>query len=112
MRMLSVSVVSLRPLSLFVCLRVVTLCGLMDSSPPGSSVHGIVQARILEWLAISSSRGSSQQRIESASPALAGGFFTTEPPGKPCLLMMFVNYCFAIGFGLVVLILFSENGLG
>ena len=33
------------------------LCGLMDSNPPGSSVHGILQARILEWGAISSSRG-------------------------------------------------------
>ena len=36
-----------------------TLCGPMDCSPPGSSVHGILQARILEWVAISSSRGSS-----------------------------------------------------
>ena len=37
-----------------------TLCNLMDSSPPGSSVHQIAQARILEWVAISLSRGSSQ----------------------------------------------------
>ena len=36
-----------------------TLCNLMDCSPPGSSVHGILQARILEWLAIPFSRGSS-----------------------------------------------------
>ena len=36
-----------------------TLCNPMDCSPPGSSVHGILQARILEWVAISSSRGSS-----------------------------------------------------
>ena len=36
-----------------------TLCNPMDYSPPGSSVHGILQARILEWVAISSSRGSS-----------------------------------------------------
>ena len=39
-----------------------TLCNPMDCSPPGSSVHGIAQARILEWIAISSSRGSSQPR--------------------------------------------------
>ena len=39
-----------------------TLCGSMDYSLPGSSVHGISQAKILEWVAISSSRGSSQQR--------------------------------------------------
>ena len=52
----------------------------------GSSVHGIFQARILEWVAISYSRESSQPGIKSmfpGSPALAGGFFTTEPPGKP-----------------------------
>ena len=37
----------------------------MDYSPPGSSVHGILQARILEWVAMSSSRGSSQPRDQS-----------------------------------------------
>ena len=55
----------------------------MGCSLPGSSVHGISQARILEWVAISSSRGSSRPReqscISSASPALAGRFLTTEP---------------------------------
>ena len=51
----------------------------MNCAPPGSSVHGISQARILEWAAISSSRGPSQPGIKLASPALAGGFFTTEP---------------------------------
>ena len=53
----------------------------MDCSLPGSSVHGILQARILEWVAMSSSRGSSQPRMESMSllsPALAGRFFTTS----------------------------------
>ena len=63
-----------------------TLWDPMYCSPTGSSVHGILQARILEWAAISSSRGSFQPRIEPlshVSPALAGGFFTAEPPGKP-----------------------------
>ena len=53
----------------------------MDCSPPGSSVHGILQARILEWVAIPSSRGSSNPGIEPASfisPALAGIFITTS----------------------------------
>ena len=62
------------------------LCDPVDSSPPGSSVHGISQARILKWVAISFSRGSSQPRdctCTLASPALAGGFFITAPPGKP-----------------------------
>ena len=39
-----------------------TLCDLMDCSPPGSSVHGILQASVLEWVAIPFSRGSSQLR--------------------------------------------------
>ena len=55
----------------------------MDCSPPGSSVHGISQARILEWVAISFSRGSSQPRNQTQVSCMAGGFFTTEPPGKP-----------------------------
>ena len=49
-------------LSLQLCL---TLCDPMHCSPPGSSVHGISQARILEWLAISSSKGSSQSRDQT-----------------------------------------------
>ena len=55
----------------------------MDSSPPGSFVHGILQARILEWLAISSPGDLPDPGIKPAAPALAGGFFTTEPPGQP-----------------------------
>ena len=57
-----------------------TLCDLVDCSLPGFSVHGISQARILEWDAISPSRGSSRPRDWTASPALAGGFFSSEPP--------------------------------
>ena len=56
-----------------------------DYSPPGSSVHGILQASELEWVAISSSWGLSNPGIEPSSPALAGRFFTTEPPVKPQL---------------------------
>ena len=48
----------------------------MDCSPPGSSVHGILQARILEWVAIPSSRGSSQLRDQTQASRIAGGFFT------------------------------------
>ena len=46
-----------------------------DCSPPGSSVHGISQARILEWVTISSSRRSSLPRDQPTSPALVGRFF-------------------------------------
>ena len=52
------------------------LCNPMDCSPPGSSVHGILQARILEWVAISSSRGSSQPRDRTQVSCIAGRFFT------------------------------------
>ena len=55
----------------------------MDFSPPGSSVHGILQARILEWVAMPSSRGSSQPRDQTQVSCIASRFFTTEPPGKP-----------------------------
>ena len=47
-----------------------TLCNPMDCSPPGTSVHGISQARILEWAVIPLSRGSFQHRIEPKSPEL------------------------------------------
>ena len=65
----------------------------MDGSPAGSSVHGIFQARILEWVAISYSGDLSDPGIEPkspASPASAGGFFTTAPPGK--LYSLYINY--------------------
>ena len=54
----------------------------MDYSPPGSSAHGILQAKILEWFAISFSRGSFQPRDQTHICCLAGRFFTTKPPGK------------------------------
>ena len=54
-------------------------CDPINCSLPGSSVHGISQGKILEWVAISFPRGSSQPR----DPELAGGFFTTKTPGNP-----------------------------
>ena len=58
------------------------LCDPTDYSPPGSSVHGIPQARILEWAAISFSRGSSQPRGQTQVSCITGRFFTTKPPGE------------------------------
>ena len=52
------------------------LCNLMDCSLPGSSVHGIFQARILEWVAIPFSRASSQPRDWTQVSCIAGRFFT------------------------------------
>ena len=68
--------------SLQLCL---TLWDSMDGSPTGSSVHGLLQARILNWAAMASSRDLPNLEIESASPeapALQADSFTTEPPGK------------------------------
>ena len=48
----------------------------MDCSPPGSSIHGILQARILEWVTMPSSKGSSQPRDQTCVSCIAGGFFT------------------------------------
>ena len=59
------------------------LYGTMDCSPPCSLVHGISQARILEWVAIPFSKGSSQPRDQTQVSCTADGFLTTEAPGKP-----------------------------
>ena len=58
-----------------------TLCDSMDYSPPGSSVHGILQAGILEWIAIASSRDLPDPGVNPApliAPTLVGGFFITS----------------------------------
>ena len=52
-------------------------------SPPGSSVLGISQAKILEWVAFPSPGDLPDPGIKPVFPALADGFFTTEPPGTP-----------------------------
>ena len=60
--------------------RVWLFCDPLDCSPPGSSVHGISQARILEWVAASFSRRSSQPRDRTQVSCIADRFFTAEPP--------------------------------
>ena len=65
-----------------------TLCDPMDGSPPDSSVHGIFQARILEWVAISFSRRSSQPRDQTWSLSLQADSLRTKWRGKPFTLMM------------------------
>ena len=60
-----------------------TLCDPMDCSLPGSFVHGILQARMLKWVAISFSRGSPQPAIEPRTPALQAVSLPSEPSEKP-----------------------------
>ena len=59
-----------------------TLCDPVDCSPPGSSIHGILQAGILEWLPFPSRGDLPNPGIEPRSPALQADAVTSEPPGK------------------------------
>ena len=59
----------------------------MDCSPPGSSVHGIFQAEYWSGLPFPSPGNLPDRGMEPTSPALAGGFFTAEPPGKSVELL-------------------------
>ena len=61
-----------------------TLCDLMDCSPPGSSVHGILQAGILEWVAIPSPGDLPDPGIKPRSPALQADSLPSVPPGRFC----------------------------
>ena len=70
-----------------------SFCNPMDSSLLGSSVHGSFQARILEWVAISFSKGSSQPRdrlVSPESPTWEDRFFTTPPPGSPSASLLVI----------------------
>ena len=62
-----------------------TLCNPIDCIPPSCSVHGILQARILEWVAMPSSRGSAllDPEIEPTSPALQADSLPLSPKGSP-----------------------------
>ena len=84
-------------LSCFSCVR---LCDSMDCSLPGSSVHGIFQARIREWVAMPSFRRSSRPEDRLCvycRSCIAGRFFTTEPPGKSHYLYLHLDlYVFNI----------------
>ena len=73
-----------------------TLCDPTDCSPPGFSVHGILQARILEWIAIPFSRGTSQPRNRTLVSCVAGRFFTVWATGTPFRYMIckyFFPFC-------------------
>ena len=83
-----------------------TLCDPMHYSSPGSSVHGICQARILEWVAISFSRDLPVPGIELtslASPTLADRFFTAAPLRKPILRVHMMLYQIFAGSGIFIL---------
>ena len=71
-----------------------TFCGSVDCSPLGSSVHGILQARILEWVAIPFSRGSSGPRDRTWVSCIACRFFTARATKEALVHMhMCVHIC-------------------
>ena len=90
-----------------------TLCDCVDYSPPGSPVHGILQARILERLPFPSPGESSQSRIEPVSPALQAVSLPLDQEGRPTLA---ISYCFTICFEMLSAFLFFffflHGGLG
>ena len=69
-----------------------TLCDPMDCSLPDFSVLGILQARILEWVTVLFSRGSSQPRDLTQISCTAGRFFLSEPPGEQVTLIWSPSY--------------------
>ena len=88
-----------------------TLCNPMDCSLPGSSVHGILQARILEWVAISSPGDSLDSEIKSGSPALRADSLPSEPQRSPDWILLYDRKecvsSFRNGFCLFIGLLFS-----
>ena len=84
-----------------------TFCNPMNCSPSGSSAHGILQARILEWVAISFSRGSFWPRDQTLVSCIAGGFFTVwatragegEPNGESSMETYTLPYVKQIASG-------------
>ena len=68
-----------------------TVCDPMDCSPPGSSVCGILQAEMLEWVAISFSRGSSRSRDQTWVSHIAGRFFTIWATREALMLIKWVT---------------------
>ena len=70
-------------LKVLITLLCLTLCDSISCSPPGSSAHGILQTRILEWVAIPFSRRSSWSKGQTRVSCIACGFFTICATGKP-----------------------------
>ena len=85
--------------------RVQLFCDLMDYSPPGFSVHGISQARMLEWVAISFSRASSCPEIKLNISCIAGRFLTVSHQENPNLY----NIVHQLHFNIYTLLLKNKN---
>ena len=80
------------PVNQWSCSVVSDSCNTMDCSLPDPSIHEIFQARVLEWVAISFSRGLPDLGIEPRSPALQADTLPSELPGKPTLMKVTYNH--------------------
>ena len=89
-----------------------TLCNPVAYSPPGSSIRGILQARILEWVAMPSSRDLPSPGIKPRSLALQVDSLPSEPPGKPRLNVMAMVLLTFFAFIQSYIILFCKCHLG
>ena len=75
-----------------------TLCEPIDCNPPGSSIHGILQARILEWVAIPSLGDFPDPGMEHSSPGLQGDSLPSEPRGKPIVVKDKASLCLLLHY--------------
>ena len=101
--------------SVLVTQSCLTLCDPMDCSPPGSSVHGILQARILEWVSIHFSRGSSWPTDRTQVSCIAGRFFTVWATRKTSctnICTYFFRCTYIIVLKTVLFSLILEWGVG
>ena len=90
-----------------------TLCYPMDCSPPGSSVHRIFRARVLEWVAISFSRASSPSRNQTRLSSIVSRCFTVWASGKSIVnimsLICWVKHILRRPVGVVIAIIYSRS---
>ena len=92
-----------------VCLCVqlhLTLCNPMDYSLTGSSQHGIFPARILEWIAISSSKGSSQPRDPTCISCIGRQILLAEPPGKDTFSLFLIKWIIVVNISCLFPLIF------
>ena len=87
------------------CMHALTLCNPTDWSPPGSSVHGISQARRLERVAIPSSRGSSQPRDWTQVSGIVGRFFTIWAIWERICIYIYVWYIYLYIFTIIITVI-------
>ena len=104
-------VVGMWKVKLWVVQSCPTICHPTDYSLPGSSLHGILKERIMEWVAIAFSRGSSRPRDQTRIACIAGGFFTVWPT-RLCLCSYVYLYFFPQTMNIYYLVLGVAGGVG